>query len=287
MLAARMFTALDHVVIAVRDLDAAAQSYARLLGRAPSWRGVHPGAGTSNVLFRLENSYLELLAGTRPGRGAARARLCDRRREGGGGAAASSRNRGERARRRRGAGVGERSGAPLAQHRSCRRRRRAACCCSRSSTSRPPTPCRSRSPRRPPKPRPRARSRGGGERRSRGRPPALRRGARPAPRAGSALRGARSAHPVLPRRRRDASRWRGPSSRRPRRPPPIASAGSPTGSPTSPRRARGWPRTAFDVSPVRPGAKPGTLVCSVRAGTASVPTLLVGPAGPATDEPVS
>jgi catechol 2,3-dioxygenase-like lactoylglutathione lyase family enzyme len=60
-----MFTALDHVVIAVRDLDAAGRIYASLLGRAPSWRGSHPGAGTSNLLFRLENSYVELLAGTK------------------------------------------------------------------------------------------------------------------------------------------------------------------------------------------------------------------------------
>ena len=36
----------------------------------------------------------------------------------------------------------------------------------------------------------------------------------------------------------------------------------------------------FDVSPTRPGFKPGTRVCSVRAGTCSVPTLLIGPAGP-------
>ena len=43
----------------------------------------------------------------------------------------------------------------------------------------------------------------------------------------------------------------------------------------------------FDVSPVRAGAKPGTQVCSVRAGTAGVPTLLIGPAAPATDGPDS
>jgi len=54
--------AIDHVVIRVRDLDVAAQGYARMLGRAPSWRGGHPGAGTANALFRLENSYVELLA---------------------------------------------------------------------------------------------------------------------------------------------------------------------------------------------------------------------------------
>ena len=53
---------LDHIVIAVRDLDAAAQSYRRLFGRAPSWHGRHPSYGTANVLFRLDNTYIELLA---------------------------------------------------------------------------------------------------------------------------------------------------------------------------------------------------------------------------------
>ncbi len=57
-----MLTALDHVVIAVRDLEAAARTYAALYGRAPSWRGVHPGWGTANVLFRLANTYVELIA---------------------------------------------------------------------------------------------------------------------------------------------------------------------------------------------------------------------------------
>jgi catechol 2,3-dioxygenase-like lactoylglutathione lyase family enzyme len=60
MLRALLYS-LDHAVIAVRDLAAAAQGYAALLGRPPSWRGVHPGAGTANALFRLENTYLELL----------------------------------------------------------------------------------------------------------------------------------------------------------------------------------------------------------------------------------
>jgi len=61
-------TSLDHVVLAVADLEGATRTYARLLGRAPSWRGEHPGAGTANTLFRLENTYVELLspAGTGP-----------------------------------------------------------------------------------------------------------------------------------------------------------------------------------------------------------------------------
>ena len=57
-----MLARLDHVILAVADLDAAARSTARLLGRSPSWRGEHPGAGTANALFRLENTTLELLS---------------------------------------------------------------------------------------------------------------------------------------------------------------------------------------------------------------------------------
>ncbi len=36
-------------------------------------------------------------------------------------------------------------------------------------------------------------------------------------------------------------------------------------------------QAGFDVSETRPGNKPGTLVCSVAAGTHGVPTLLIGP----------
>jgi catechol 2,3-dioxygenase-like lactoylglutathione lyase family enzyme len=57
-----MWTHLDHVIVAVADLAAAERSYARLLGRSPSWRGEHPGLGTENALFRTGEAYLELLA---------------------------------------------------------------------------------------------------------------------------------------------------------------------------------------------------------------------------------
>jgi catechol 2,3-dioxygenase-like lactoylglutathione lyase family enzyme len=53
---------IDHVVIAVEDLDESASALTRVLGRRPSWRGRHPSYGTANVLFRLENAYIELLA---------------------------------------------------------------------------------------------------------------------------------------------------------------------------------------------------------------------------------
>lgn len=57
-----MWTRLDHVVLAVRDLAAAERTVARLLGRSPSWRGEHPALGTANALFRTGEAYLELLA---------------------------------------------------------------------------------------------------------------------------------------------------------------------------------------------------------------------------------
>ena len=58
---------VDHIIIAVQDLDQASQDYALMLGRAPSWRGTHPGYGSANTLFRLDNCYLELLGATGEG----------------------------------------------------------------------------------------------------------------------------------------------------------------------------------------------------------------------------
>jgi methylmalonyl-CoA epimerase len=60
---------LDHVVIAVRDLDGATQDYAALLGRGPSWHGSHPRYGTRNTLFRIDNTYIELLSPAKGKRG--------------------------------------------------------------------------------------------------------------------------------------------------------------------------------------------------------------------------
>jgi catechol 2,3-dioxygenase-like lactoylglutathione lyase family enzyme len=73
------FTALDHVIVLVHDVDAAAPVTARLLGRTPSWRGEHPGQGTANALFRLDNCSLELLApsGSGPVGELLRARLAE------------------------------------------------------------------------------------------------------------------------------------------------------------------------------------------------------------------
>jgi catechol 2,3-dioxygenase-like lactoylglutathione lyase family enzyme len=57
-----MTTTIDHLIIAVRDLASATANYSLLLGRSPSWRGAHPDYGTANTLFKLDNTYIELLA---------------------------------------------------------------------------------------------------------------------------------------------------------------------------------------------------------------------------------
>ncbi len=62
-----MIHALDHVIVAVSNLERARETYIQILGRRPSWSGEHPGFGTANSLFRLANTYLELLAPAGPG----------------------------------------------------------------------------------------------------------------------------------------------------------------------------------------------------------------------------
>jgi catechol 2,3-dioxygenase-like lactoylglutathione lyase family enzyme len=51
---------LDHVVVLVKDLDAAVKAYELLFGREPSWR--NDGDGSRTVLFTFDNVSLELMA---------------------------------------------------------------------------------------------------------------------------------------------------------------------------------------------------------------------------------
>jgi len=57
-----MISGLDHVVIAVRDLDAAMRAYGTLLGRSPSWRTEATGGGAEVAAFGLANVGVELIA---------------------------------------------------------------------------------------------------------------------------------------------------------------------------------------------------------------------------------
>src|SRR3954451_11911410 len=51
----------DHLVIAVRDLDAASERF-RALGFEVRPGGAHPGQGTHNAIIRFGLDYIELLA---------------------------------------------------------------------------------------------------------------------------------------------------------------------------------------------------------------------------------
>ncbi len=53
---------LDHVVYAVRDLDAAGERFRKVFGLDSSVGGRHPGWGTANRIVPLGDQYIELIA---------------------------------------------------------------------------------------------------------------------------------------------------------------------------------------------------------------------------------
>ena len=57
-----MFKGVDHVVIAVKDLDAAVARYETIYGQAPSERNEVPAAGMKMAFFRFGDSYIELVS---------------------------------------------------------------------------------------------------------------------------------------------------------------------------------------------------------------------------------
>jgi catechol 2,3-dioxygenase-like lactoylglutathione lyase family enzyme len=65
-----MISSLDHLIIAVKDLDEAEKDYTKIFGIPPVWRGEHKELGTINSIFNFENTYFELLASKGSGLGA-------------------------------------------------------------------------------------------------------------------------------------------------------------------------------------------------------------------------
>jgi methylmalonyl-CoA/ethylmalonyl-CoA epimerase len=57
-----MFKGVDHVVIAVKDLEAAIKQYETVYGIEVSDRGEPPGAGFRNAHFRFADTFLELIS---------------------------------------------------------------------------------------------------------------------------------------------------------------------------------------------------------------------------------
>ena len=66
-----MISTLDHIIVAVENLNEAEKNYKKIFGIDPVWRGEHKELGTANVIFNLENTYLELLSANGDGLGAA------------------------------------------------------------------------------------------------------------------------------------------------------------------------------------------------------------------------
>ncbi len=65
-----MIKALDHLIIAVKDLDKAEKNYKKIFGIDSVWRGEHKELGTANTIFNFKNTYFELLSSNGSGIGA-------------------------------------------------------------------------------------------------------------------------------------------------------------------------------------------------------------------------
>ena len=65
-----MISALDHLIVAVSDIDEAEKNYSKVFGADPVWKGAHEEYGTENALFNFNNTYFELLAAKGDGLGA-------------------------------------------------------------------------------------------------------------------------------------------------------------------------------------------------------------------------
>ena len=67
-----MIEALNHIAIAVRDLDRAASAYGALLGRRADWR--EEAAGARHTWFQLANMAIDLVQADGPGESGDRVR---------------------------------------------------------------------------------------------------------------------------------------------------------------------------------------------------------------------
>ncbi len=61
-----LLTEIDHIAIAVRDLDAAVDFYQRAFGATVAHREVVDSDGVEEALVKVADSYIQLTAATRP-----------------------------------------------------------------------------------------------------------------------------------------------------------------------------------------------------------------------------
>ncbi len=61
-----LLTEIDHIAIAVRDLDAAIDYYQRAFGAEVNHREIVESDGVEEALLKVADSYIQLTAATRP-----------------------------------------------------------------------------------------------------------------------------------------------------------------------------------------------------------------------------
>ena len=66
-----MISSIDHLIIAVKNINDAEENYRKIFGMEPVWKGEHKALGTANVIFNFKNTYFELLSANGDGLGAA------------------------------------------------------------------------------------------------------------------------------------------------------------------------------------------------------------------------
>ena len=65
-----MISSIDHLIIAVKDINDAEENYRKIFGMESVWKGEHKALGTANVIFNFKNTYCELLSANGDGLGA-------------------------------------------------------------------------------------------------------------------------------------------------------------------------------------------------------------------------
>ena len=65
-----MISSIDHLIVAVKDINDAEENYRKIFGMEPVWKGEHKALGTANVIFNFKNTYCELLSANGDGLGA-------------------------------------------------------------------------------------------------------------------------------------------------------------------------------------------------------------------------
>ena len=49
-----MISSIDHLIIAVKDINDAEENYRKIFGMEPVWKGEHKALGTANVIFNFK-----------------------------------------------------------------------------------------------------------------------------------------------------------------------------------------------------------------------------------------